>query len=138
MAKKKFNISSTLKKNTAEPVPTLAKKIPLKKNEKDLDEVKEKVAEIHAEEAEVVKAETLEVVEEKPIVEAIPVAAPVKSRTSSRTKKVAEPEKVKLVRLTIDTPEPMHKELKVKAVLAGISMRDYILKLIEKDLKKSR
>jgi len=49
MAKKKFNISSTLKKNKKEEVE-LAKKIPLKKTSKNIDEVKEKVEAIHADE----------------------------------------------------------------------------------------
>ncbi len=44
MAKKKFNISSTLNKNKE---TKLADKIPLRKTSKDIEEVKEKVEEIH-------------------------------------------------------------------------------------------
>ena len=43
--------------------------------------------------------------------------------------------KEKLVRMTIDTPESMHKALKIKSIERGISLRDYILRLIEKELK---
>ena len=113
MAKKKFNISSTLNKNQE---TKLAEKIPLKKTSKDLDTVKEKVEQIHPEE------ETNPIQEVKPIV--------VKS-----TPKPVVIKKEKLVRMTIDTPESMHKKLKIKSVERGISLRDYILKLIEKELK---
>jgi hypothetical protein len=47
MAKKKFNISSTLKKNSKTEEVKLAPKIPLKKTTKDPEEVKTKVDEIH-------------------------------------------------------------------------------------------
>lgn len=133
MAKKRFNISSTLKKNTAEAAPQLAKKIPLKKKEKDLEEVKEKVEEIHSNPVTEIKEAIAKV--EAPAIKETP-KAPTKSRSRAAVKPKAEPEKVKLVRMTIDTPDQMHKQLKVKSVMAGISMRDYILKLIEKDLKK--
>jgi len=114
MAKKRFNISSTLNKNKE---TKLADKIPLKKMTKDLEDVKEKVEQIHPEEK-VSKA----------------VATP-----KPKAKKVAPPpvveEKVKLVRMTIDTPEDMHKRLKIKSIERGISLRDYVLKLIAKELK---
>lgn len=132
MAKKKFNVSSTLGKNKiTPPEPTLAPKIPLRKNTKDLEEVKEKVESLHSTEKPV----------EKPV-EVAAVSVPVEtpkpnSRTQSIRKKTEKPvEPEKLVRLTIDTPAEMHTRLKVKAVLSGISMRDYILKLLERELKK--
>ena len=46
MAKKSFDISSTLHKNRD---ASLAPKIPLKKKEKNLEEVEQKVAAIHSE-----------------------------------------------------------------------------------------
>ena len=135
MAKKRFNISSTLKKNTAEAAPQLAKKIPLKKKEKDLEEVKEKVEEIHNEPKAKIKETEAKI--ETPIIKETPkVPTQTISRAASKAKPKPVPEKVKLVRMTIDTPDQMHKQLKVKSVMAGISMRNYILKLIEKDLKK--
>ena len=123
MAKKRFNVSSTLKKKEA-PAVELAKPIPLKKTEKNLEEVKEAVEEIH-----------------EPVVQPTPAPeiakpAPTKTRAKRTAKKSVPETPQKLVRLTIDTPEEMHKQLKVKAVLSGISMRDFILKLIEKELKK--
>lgn len=132
MAKKKFNVTSTLGKNkVSPPEPSLAPKIPLRKNAKDLDEVKEKVESLHPTE----KSAT------KPVPQTKNSTPAAKEKPNSRTQyrkktpqKPAEPEK--LVRLTIDTPAEMHTRLKVKAVLSGISMRDYILKLLEKELKK--
>ena len=118
MAKKTFDISGTLNKNKS---PQLPDKVPLKKTSKA---IKAQVEQIHQ--------PTVE-----PTVE--PTAksskAPQASKNRSRSKPVA-PEKEKLVRLTIDTPERMHKRLKIRAIEKGISMRDYILQLLEKELKK--
>ncbi|MEM1322156.1 MAG: hypothetical protein AAGG75_17985 [Bacteroidota bacterium] len=111
MAKKRFDISSTLNKNKE---AQLAKKIPLKKTTKDPDQIKERVEEIHA--------------DEQPKAVAAPKPPP----------PPPPPEKVKLVRMTIDTPEEMHKKLKIKTIERGLSIRDYVLKLIEADLKKSK
>ncbi len=123
MAKKKFNISSTLKKNKKEEVE-LAAKVPLKKVTKNPEIIKEKVEEIHADEN---VAETKSIVEEP---------AQVKEAPKPKTKKTAKPIKERMVRMTIDTPEEMHLQLKIKSIQARTSMRDYVLKLIEKDLKK--
>ena len=49
-----------------------------------------------------------------------------------------KPKEERLVRMTIDTPESIHKSLKIKAIEHGISIRKYVLRLIEKDLKSSR
>ena len=114
MAKKKFNISSTLNKNQE---TKLAEKIPLKKTTKDLEEVKEKVEKIHVEEPK----------------SAVSPDKTKKVKNNPAPKKVIEKEK--LVRMTIDTPESMHKKLKIKAIERGISLRDYILLLITKELK---
>lgn len=40
--------------------------------------------------------------------------------------------------ITIRVAEELHKEIKVKIAQDGISLKDYILELIEKDLKKSK
>jgi len=106
MAKKKFDISSTLNKN--KPAP-LAGKVPLRKTAKDPEVIKSKVEEIHGEE---------------------PLPAPPPAE-----KPKAPVKEVRLVRMTIDTPENTHKRLKIKAIEHGISIRKYILRLIEKDLK---
>lgn len=113
MAKKRFDISATLNKNQASK---LAEKVPLKKKAKDINDVKEKVEQIHPQK------------EANPVVEKEKIVA-------KTTPKPPVQEKIKLVRLTIDTPEGMHKRLKIKSIERGISMRDYILKLIEKELK---
>ena len=132
MAKKSFNISSTLSKNKTEkePTPELASKVPLAKKAKDFDELKEKVEAVHSE---------VTNNDDKP------VTAPAKTKTSSaaRSRKKAsvkekEVQTEKLVRLTIDTPVSMHKRLKIKSIEVGVSMRDYILRLIEKDLGKNK
>lgn len=114
MAKKKFNISSTLNKNQE---TKLADKIPLKKTAKDLEEVKEKVEQIHIEEP-----------EKRSLAEKA-------KKVKSAPQPVVVVEKEKLVRMTIDTPESMHKKLKIKAIERGISLRDYVLLLIAKELK---
>lgn len=129
MAKKKFNISSTLKKNAKKEKVELAAKVPLKKVTKDPEEIKEKVEEIHAD-------EVIDKVE--PIEEPVRNEPPVTKNTSrsSKAKKASPPPKERMVRMTIDTPEEMHLRLKIKSIQARTSMRDYVLNLIEKDLKK--
>jgi len=62
-----------------------------------------------------------------------------KVKAIEKPKKVVRKEKKttppKLVRLTIDTPESMHRKLKIRSIESGLSMRDYVLRLIEKSLK---
>ena len=121
MAKKTFDISGTLNKNKS---PQLPDKVPLKKTSKDTEVKKAQVEQIHQ-----------PTVEPPVDTTANSSKAPPASKNRSRSKPVA-PEKEKLVRLTIDTPERMHKRLKIRAIEKGISMRDYILQLLEKELKK--
>ena len=124
MAKKKFNISSTLKKNSKTEEVKLAPKIPLKKTTKDPEEVKTKVDEIHSGENKkaVEKTETIKETKE--------------TKATPKPKKAKPVEKGRMVRMTIDTPEEMHLQLKIKSIQTRMSMRDYVLRLIEKDLKK--
>ncbi len=117
MAKKSFNISSTLNKNKN---PQLAEKVPLKKTVKDTEVIKAQVEQIH----------------EAPAADTPQPAKASKSRPKPKPKPAKPEKKDKLVRLTIDTPEQMHKKLKIRAIEKGISMRDYILQLLEKELKK--
>ena len=99
MAKKKFNISSTLRKNKKEEIE-LAPKVPLKKKEKDMEEIKEKVEEIHSEEPNPKTPKRSTPAKAK--------ASP-KKPTRSTAKKSAAPEpaaeveKPRIVRMTIDT-----------------------------------
>ena len=123
MAKKTFDISSTLNKN--KDTAQLASKIPLKKTEKDTEEVREKVDLIHS-------APEPESVKTKPVTVA---KADKATKVKASAKAAQMPDVPKLVRLTIDTPEEMHKKLKIKSIEKGISMRDYILLLLEKELK---
>ena len=131
MAKKKFNISSTLKKNSKAEEVKLAPKIPLKKTVKDTEVIKTKVDEIHGKTVELeTTSETKEEIN-SPIIE-----APKPNAKPKATKKEAPVEKGRMVRMTIDTPEEMHLQLKIKSIQSRMSMRDYVLRLIEKDLKK--
>lgn len=132
MAKKRFNISSTLNKNKdKEPTP-LAAKIPLKKSTKDTEEVAAKVAEIHQEE---VKEKTPEPVAKEAVEPKATKRAQTKKTSRKTTAQKQEPKAEKLVRLTIDTPMSMHKRLKIHAIEEGVSMRDFILNLIERNLE---
>ena len=40
--------------------------------------------------------------------------------------------------ITIRVPEDLHRTIKIKIAQDGISLKDYILKLITKDLKEIR
>lgn len=132
MAKKKFNISSTLKKNNKAEEVKLAPKIPLKKTVKDPEAVKTKVDEIHGA---TINQENLEVVPETKNDTSIKEEPKAKAKPKV-AKKETKPEKGRMVRMTIDTPEEMHLQLKIKSIQTRMSMRDYVLRLIEKDLKK--
>lgn len=51
-------------------------------------------------------------------------------------KKPVKTQKKDLVRITVDVHKPLHKRIKIKALNQEISIRDYIIKLVEADLKK--
>ena len=111
MAKRKtFNVKSTLNKKTATPEPELPKKVPLKKSSKNMEDVKERVEQIHQ--------------------EAPSVPTPSTPKNPAKPAKSAE----KLVRITVDTPHSVHIALKIKAIQEGITLRDYILRLMNTDL----
>jgi hypothetical protein len=44
------------------------------------------------------------------------------------------PEKKKTIRYSIDIPEQMHRDLKMKCLQQGIDMKDYFLNYANKDL----
>lgn len=41
-----------------------------------------------------------------------------------------------LTRITVDVEKPLHKRIKIKALNQDISIREYIINLIDKDLQK--
>lgn len=147
MAKKKFGLSSTLSKNKEEA--TLPKKVPLTKSSKDLNDVKEKVEALHSEKP----VEVIEVpkAEEKSIPESLATEIEVEAAALSvpsieevkeevvkvkkaAPKKKAEKKPERMVRITVDTPKSMHVRLKIKAIEEDITIRDYVIGLIKKDL----
>ncbi len=146
MAKKSFNISSTLKKNKESLEPKLPEKVELKKKRKNFDEIKEKVEEIH----DGVGADAP--VKEVPVVPATPIATPASTEVAAVAppakekpvvksshvpkRKPSNTVKERMVRMTIDTPEAMHRRLKIMSIEKGVSMRDLILRLIEREIKK--
>ncbi|MFK8009473.1 MAG: hypothetical protein AB8H03_24135 [Saprospiraceae bacterium] len=136
MAKKKFNISSTLKKNSKVEEVKLAPKIPLKKTAKDPEVVKTKVDEIHSKTIDKENLEITSNVEAKEKIEPSITEEPKPKAKAKVAKKETKPAKGRMVRMTIDTPEEMHLQLKIKSIQTRMSMRDYVLRLIEKDLKK--
>lgn len=62
---------------------------------------------------------------------------PAKSKQTSKNTVVAQPESVRLVRVTVDIPENLHEKLKIKMILSKQTIKDYLLNFIEKDLAKS-
>lgn len=96
----------------------------------------EAVAKIHAKEAAVAPAQQV-VAERMEVIKQEPVKQPVKSVDVKRkAKKKTVTNKKDLVRITVDLHKPMHKKIKIKALHQETSIRDYIIGLIEKDLKK--
>ena len=131
MAKKKFGLSSTLNKNKAEE-PTLPQKVPLTRSSKNLEAVKEKVEALHDEKAPVVENKVAEVVEVPVKVEVVPETPKPAKKVTPKKKTEKKPER--MVRITVDTPKSMHVKLKIKAIEEDITIRDYVIGLIKKDL----
>ena len=159
MAKKKFGLSSTLNKNKAEE-PTLPQKVPLIRTEKNLEEVKEKVEAIHEPILSIVNESVIDIPvktqdeqDEQPVSKSVeleptmiaalvsellpePVNQSVVVEVSKvrKTTKTADKKPDRMVRITVDTPRSMHVKLKIKAIEQDITIRDYIINLIKKDL----
>ena len=134
MAKKNFNISSTLKKNKQETA--LPKKVELKKTTKDIDLVKETVEQLHS--TEPVSKDVKPVVKEESKEEIITETKKVAPKRTTRAKSV-KPEKRKvdkseLKRLTVIMPKEIHRRLKIKAINLDSTLNDYIVGLIKDDL----
>ena len=66
-------------------------------------------------------------------------AAVTPTSTKQAAKKKATKTKVQkkdLVRITVDVLKPLHKRIKIKALNQEMTIRDYIINLVEADLKK--
>jgi hypothetical protein len=75
----------------------------------------------------------------KKVVDKVADKSPEKPKTASAPRKAASistpPQPVPLKRLTIDLPASLHKKLKLATIQSGETMRDHVVKLIEKSLK---
>lgn len=60
----------------------------------------------------------------------------VKSKASNTRRKKEPPKEVETKRVTIDIPSDLHKQLKVRGVMEGFSIKDYFLDLLVKDMAK--
>jgi predicted DNA binding CopG/RHH family protein len=54
------------------------------------------------------------------------------SKLEPKSDKESDKEKVKMKRLTLDLPKPLHKAIKAKAVDQGVPMADLLRSLLEK------
>ena len=106
MAKKQFDISATMKKNTPPTASELPKKVELKKTNKDLDLVEKTVENMHT-------------------------IAP-KAAKAKPTKRKVDNSEVK--RLTVTMAKEIHRKLKITAINEDSTLNDYIVNLIRKDL----
>ena len=66
-----------------------------------------------------------------------PVAPQSKPKQTPQKTVIAEPQPMRLVRVTVDVPEDLHEKLKIKMILSKQTIKDYLLNFIEKDLAKS-
>ena len=60
-----------------------------------------------------------------------------KPKSTPQKTVIAEPQPMRLVRVTVDVPEDLHEKLKIKMILSKQTIKDYLLNFIEKDLAKS-
>jgi len=125
MAKKHIDMSK-LKLGKAKPI--------IKKTTTTGDEAVEK---IHQEvrQAISIPTTTTEKITTPPINK---VAEGPSSTKQERKKKLVKTkgQKKDLVRITVDVLKPLHKRIKIKALNQEITIRDYIISLVEADLKK--
>ena len=70
-----------------------------------------------------------------PIHKAAEAPSPTKQEAKKKPVKT-KAQKKDLVRITVDVLKPLHKRIKIKALNQEISIRDYIINLVEADLKK--
>ncbi len=103
-----------MNKNKTEESP-LPEKVVLKKSSKNLEDVKEKVEALHQKETKITTKTS-------------------KKKTNVSNKK-KESIKEENVRITIDLPKSLHKKLKLYAVMNEITIREYVLGILDKSLK---
>lgn len=82
------------------------------------------------------KIETVKPKNKEKTVKKLEVPQPKPKRASQKTV-IAEPQPMRLVRVTVDVPEDLHEKLKIKMILSKQTIKDYLLNFIEKDLAKS-
>jgi len=82
-----------------------------------------------------IKKKVAEVVEETTPVEEIAVQEIHKKEKTKSKKEAPKPApKEKIVRITVDVFKTMHKAIKMKAMNEDVTIREYIIRLVEKDL----
>lgn len=82
-----------------------------------------------------VKKKVVEGDEKADPVEEIAVQKIHKKETTKPKKAAPKPApKEKIVRITVDVFKPMHKAIKMKAMNEDVTIREYIIRLVEKDL----
>lgn len=127
MAKQKVNLRDTLQRNK-QPTMELPAKVELKKTDKDLDKINEKVAQIHN------KNNEIPLVEEAPLpfVMLVTEMKPNPFEGFDPDAPATEPEETqpslsptRLVRISLDTPKDVHLQLKIKAAKRGQTIREY-------------
>lgn len=126
---KSFNITPTLKKNVKDQA-ILAKKTTFKKTLKDVDIIKEKVEKIHDEVPEVVKTKVKETAVKERAKTSAAKATPKRSSKKRGTTVITEDSK----RMTVVMPKDTHRLLKIKAINSEITLNEFIVNLIEKNL----
>ena len=111
MAKKKFNISSTLKKNNKAEEVKLAPKTPLKKTVKDPEVIKTKVDEIHGKTIDKVEVETTPAAEiDSPTIEAPKPKAKANGKATAKADPAPAPDASQLPK-TLATVAPKTKAM---------------------------
>lgn len=155
MAKKKIGLKSTLKKNQGSDDLALPTMKTLPKVQKDLEDMREAVDVLH-------QNEKLEEAKLKPKEQPKPISEeqinPIKSEKQAIQEPIVEkrdavkskntsvkqinspnkPKPEKLKRLTIDLDKRLHKLVKLRCDENEVSMRAYIIGLIETDIKKKK
>ena len=142
MAKKKVDMSK-LTLGSAKPL--------IKKTPTTGDEAVASIHKVQVEPRPAVANRTETVVDPVPVTvvkEQVPVVKEVRKevvRTEETPKEVKSPAKKSrklstnkkdLTRITVDVEKPLHKRIKIKALNNDLSIREYIINLIDKDLQR--
>lgn len=102
----------------------LPEKVDLAKSTKNVEAVKEKVEALHESEIKPVSRTTTETLPELREMQEMPPIAPKKGNKKNE----------RVIRITVDTPKAIHTKLKIRAMETEMTLRDYIVDLIRKDL----